>query len=262
MIRIMTYNVHGCVGCDGRLDPVRIAEVIASEDPDVVALQELDVSRERSGKAHQARLIAEQLDMRFHFHPAMRIKEEEEYGDALLARWPLSLRKSGELPTVNERLAFEPRGALWASIQVGGVEIQVVNTHLGLSNNERKAQIEALMGHEWVRHPQCAGMPHVLCGDFNALPGSKVYQRACRDLSDTQRMLPGHRPRATFPSRWPLIRLDYILVSRELRCEGVRVVKTKLARVASDHLPLVADLELNLKAESAEGSPGGPAPSP
>lgn len=244
MIRIMTYNVHGCVGCDGKLDHARIAEVIAAENPDVVALQELDVSRERSGRKHQARLIAEHLNMRFHFHPAMRIKEEEEYGDALLACWPLSLRKAAELPTVNERLAFEPRGALWASIEVAGREIQVINTHLGLSNNERKAQIEALMGHEWVRHPHCGNMPHVLCGDFNALPGSKVYQRACRDMYDTQRMLPHHRPRATFPSRWPLIRLDYILVSQGLRCEGVRIVNSKLAKVASDHLPLVADLEL------------------
>ncbi|MGV3662265.1 MAG: endonuclease/exonuclease/phosphatase family protein [Prosthecobacter sp.] len=243
MIRIMTYNVHGCVGCDGKLDHARIAEVIASENPDVVALQELDVSRERSGRAHQARLIADHLNMRFHFHPAMRIKEEEEYGDALLARWPLTLRKAAELPTVDERLAFEPRGALWASIEVSGVEVQVINTHLGLSNNERKAQIEALMGHEWLLHPQCA-TPRVLCGDFNALPGSKVYQRACRDMRDTQRMLSGHRPKATFPSRWPLIRLDYILVGEGLRCEGVRIVNSKLARMASDHLPLVADLEL------------------
>lgn len=244
MIRTMTYNVHGCVGSDGKLDHARIAEVIASENPDVVALQELDVSRERSGRAHQARLIAEQLNMRYHFHPAMRIKEEEQYGDALLARWPLALRKAAELPTVKERLAFEPRGALWASIEVDGVEIQVINTHLGLSNNERKAQIEALMGHEWVRHPQCASTPHVLCGDFNALPGSKVHQRACRDMGDTQHMLAGHRPKATFPSRWPLIRLDYIFVSSSLRCKGVRIVNSRLARIASDHLPLVADLEL------------------
>lgn len=252
MIRIMTYNVHGCVGCDRRLDLARIAEVIAAEDPDVVALQELDVSRERSGRAHQARLIAEQLNMRFHFHPAHRIKEEEEYGDAILARWPLSLRKAAELPTVKERLAFEPRGALWASIEVDGTEIQVMNTHLGLSNNERKAQIEALMGHEWVQHPQCA-QPSVLCGDFNALPGSKVYRRACHGLNDTQRLLPAHRPKATFPSRWPLLRLDYIFVSPGLACQNVRVVNTPLARVASDHLPLVADLEL-VPADSAAQS--------
>ncbi len=243
MIRIMTYNVHGCVGCDRRLDLSRIAEVIAAEQPDVVALQELDVSRERSGRAHQARLIAEQLDMRFHFHPAMRLKEEEQYGDALLARWPLTLRKAAELPTVKERLAFEPRGALWASVEVDGREIQVINTHLGLSNNERKAQIDELMGHAWVRHPECT-TPVILCGDFNALPGSKVYQKAAVGLTDTQRMLAGHRPKATFPSRWPLIRLDYIFVGAGFKCSGLRVINTPLARKASDHLPLVADLEL------------------
>lgn len=244
MIRIMTYNVHGCVGCDRRLDYGRIAQVIAAEKPDVVALQELDVSRERSGRTHQARLIAEQLDMRFHFHPAMRMKEEEEYGDALLARWPLTLRKAAELPTVKEWLAFEPRGALWTSIEIDGQEIQVINTHLGLSNNERKAQIEELMSHAWVRHPECTGTPVILCGDFNALPGSKVCQKASVGLTDTQRMLPGQRPQATFPSRWPLIRLDYIFVSMGFKCSAVRVINTPLARLASDHLPLVADLEL------------------
>ena len=244
MIRVMTYNVHGCVGCDKRLDHRRIAEVIAAENPDIVALQELDVSRERSGRTHQARLIAEQLDMRFQFHPAHRIKEEEEYGDAILTRWPLVLRKAAELPTVNERLAFEPRAALWATITVDGQDVQFFNTHLGLSNNERNAQSEALMGHDWVAHPSCEG-PVILCGDFNAFPGSKVYQRACRSLADVQRATSGHRPKATFPSRWPLLRLDYIFVSPHLVSTHVSVVSTPLARVASDHLPLVADLELS-----------------
>ncbi|MDP1589745.1 MAG: endonuclease/exonuclease/phosphatase family protein [Prosthecobacter sp.] len=248
MIRIMTYNVHGCVGCDGRLDHARIAEVIAAEGADVVALQELDVSRERSGRVHQARIIADLLAMQFHFHPAHRIREEEEYGDALLARWPLRLRRAAELPTVKERLAFEPRGALWASITVNGREIQVINTHLGLSNNERKAQIAALMGAGWLQHADCTP-PRVLCGDFNALPCSAVYKRACRGMSDTQRMLPGQRPKATFPSRWPLVRLDYIFVSAGFTCDQVRVVNTPLARVASDHLPLVADLHLPTEAE-------------
>lgn len=247
MIRIMTYNVHGCVGCDRRLDHARIAAVIAAENPDVVALQELDVSRGRSGGAHQARIVAGHLNMEFHFHPAFRIREEE-YGDAVLARWPLRVRKAAGLPTVNERLAFEPRGALWVSAEVGGTEIQVINTHLGLSGNERKAQIDALMGAEWLQHPECAA-PCVLCGDFNARPGSKVYRSAVLGMRDTQRMIIAHRARPTFPSRWPLLRLDHIFVSSDLRCDSVRVINSKLARVASDHLPLVADVEVRPEAE-------------
>ena len=145
-LRIMTYNVHSGVGTDRRLDLARIAEVIASQNVDVVALQELDVSRARSRHEHQARVIADHLDMHFHFHPAQRIQEAEEYGDAILSRWPMRLRRAAELPTVKERLAFEPRGALWASLDVNGQEIQVINTHLGLSNNERIKQMEALLG--------------------------------------------------------------------------------------------------------------------
>jgi endonuclease/exonuclease/phosphatase family metal-dependent hydrolase len=247
VIRIMTYNVHGCVGRDRRLDHARIAAVIAEENPDIVALQELDVSRDRSGRAHQAQVIAAHLNMEFHFHPAFRIREEE-YGDAVLARWPLRVRKAAGLPTVNERLAFEPRGALWVSAEVEGRQIQVINTHLGLSNNERKAQIAALMGGEWLQHPECTA-PSVLCGDFNAIPGSSVYRSAMKGMRDTQRMILGQRARPTFPSRWPLLRLDYILVSSDLRCEAVRVINSRLACMASDHLPLVADVEVQPEAE-------------
>lgn len=235
----MTYNVHSGVGTDGRRSLERIAEVIANEDPGVVALQELDVSRARSGRSHQARVIAEHLNMRFHFHPAHRIQEEEEYGDAILSRWPMRLRRAAELPTVNERLAFEPRGALWATIEVDGKEVQVINTHLGLSRNERVKQIEALLGPTWLTHPDCAS-PRILCGDFNSLPSSKVYRRTCQTMTDTQNVVFGHRPKATFPSRWPLLRLDYIFTSPELTCTHVKVVDTPLARLASDHLPLVA----------------------
>lgn len=237
----MTYNVHSGVGTDKRLDLERIAEVIASANPDVVALQELDVSRARSGRAHQARIIAQHLDMHFHFHPALRVQEEEEYGDAILSRWPMRLRLAAELPTVKERLAFEPRGALWATIEVHGREVQVVNTHLGLSSNERSKQIDALLGPEWLGHPDC-GKPHVLCGDFNALPYSRVHRKASHVMKDTQRSVLRHRPKATFPSRWPVLRLDYIFTTADLMCTGVHVVNTPLARLASDHLPLVAEL--------------------
>jgi len=242
-LRIMTYNVHSGVGTDRKLDLARIAEVIASQNPDIVALQELDVARKRSGLAHQARVIAEHLDMHFHFYPAMRIHEEEEYGDAILSRWPMRLRRAAELPTVKERLAFEPRGALWASIEAHGKEIQVINTHLGLSNNERIKQIDALLGPEWLGHPEC-DTPLVLCGDFNALPFSKVYRKACQVLADTQRGVSRHRPRATFPSRWPVLRLDYIFTSADLQCLAVDVANTPLAKLASDHLPLVAEVRL------------------
>ena len=87
MARLLTYNVHRCVGVDRQLDVARIAGVIADLEPDIVCLQELDVGRARTGGVDQAHAIAERLDMSFHFHPAMRV-EEELYGDAILTRLP------------------------------------------------------------------------------------------------------------------------------------------------------------------------------
>ena len=240
-LRVMTYNVHACVGTDRRLDPARIAEVIAAYEPDVVALQELDVSRPRSGRSHQCNVIAEFAGMQGHFHPAWRISAEEEYGDAILSRWPFALKKAAELPTWNSPLAFEPRGALWITVEKEGRKIQVLNTHLGLSRGERLAQMDALMGPDWLGHADCQ-TPFLLCGDFNDIPPSKAYRKTVPRCREVQRCLPGHRAKATFPSRWPLIRLDYIFVSPEVNVLRVEVPRTPLTRAASDHLPLIADI--------------------
>src|SRR4029079_2580472 len=87
-LRVLTYNVHACKGRDRVISPSRIAEVIASAAPDVVALQEVDVGRMRSDRLDQAELIARELNMDFHFAPAMRVLEEE-FGDAVLTARPM-----------------------------------------------------------------------------------------------------------------------------------------------------------------------------
>src|SRR6478672_11059906 len=97
MTRILTYNVHRCLGVDGVLDPGRIAAVIAACQPDIVALQELDVRRARSGGVDQAKAIADRLGMQMHFHAALRVLEEE-YGDAILTARPSRMVKAGALP--------------------------------------------------------------------------------------------------------------------------------------------------------------------
>lgn len=236
----MTYNVHGCVGTDRKLNESRIAEVIAAYSPDVVALQELDMARRRSHGKDQARHIAQHLQMDFHFHPAMHM-EEEKYGDAILSRLPLHLVKTGILPTSTSRLAFEPRGALLVKVEVGGQEVHLINTHLGLSFRERKAQIEALMSPEWMM-PAISQRRFILCGDFNALPSSLVYKTAVSRLRDVQHSLPHQRAHSTFSSSYPLLRLDYIFVSPDLKVQRVEVPRTPLIRLASDHLPIVTDL--------------------
>src|ERR1700761_6607691 len=122
--RIMTYNVHRCLGTDGKLSPQRIAEVIAACDPDVVALQEVDVGRVRTGGIDQVAAIAGQLGMQAHFHPAVRLLGEL-YGDAILTSAPSSLVKAALLPGPRPRHVIEPRGALWVVTELGGIRVDI-----------------------------------------------------------------------------------------------------------------------------------------
>lgn len=241
MPRLLTYNVHRCVGVDRQLDVGRIAAVIAEHAPDVVCLQELDVGRARTGHVDQAEAIADSLAMTFHFHAAMKV-ESEQYGDAILTLRPERLVKSGSLPSLRGIPGLEPRGALWAAIDFDGTTLNVINTHLGLIPREQRAQTAALLGDKWLGHPDCTG-PTLLTGDFNATSITRPYQALARRLSDCQREL-GLKPSVkTFPSSFPAIRIDHCFTSPELVITRVMAPFSPLARMASDHLPLVVDFE-------------------
>jgi endonuclease/exonuclease/phosphatase family metal-dependent hydrolase len=234
--------VHRCLGADGRLSPQRITEVIASCQPDIVALQELDVRRARTGGIDQAHAIAQELGMRMHFHPAVGVTEEL-YGDAILTTLPSTLVRAGALPGLASRRVLEPRGALWVSVHVDGAEVQLINTHLGLNQHERLVQVDALLGPEWLRHPACQD-PIIILGDFNAVPRSRAYKRLAARLRDAQRAFPASHPRPTFPARLPFLRLDHVFVSQSIEVLGAETLRTPIARVASDHLPLIVDLRV------------------
>src|SRR2546423_8883394 len=96
-LRVATYNVRGCVGMDGQRSESRIAEVIASMSVDIVGLQELDLRRPRSSGADQTALIATQLGWKHYFHPAMR-SGNEQYGNAIVSRFPIRLKRAAEMP--------------------------------------------------------------------------------------------------------------------------------------------------------------------
>lgn len=240
-LRVMTYNVHSCVGLDGVHSVQRIARVIARENPDVVALQELDVNRHRTGGQDQAELIARFLEMDYHFHPSIHL-EEEKYGDAILTRHPLTLVRAAELPGVPGH-AREPRGALWVTVDIGGVPLQIINTHLGLSLRERHLQVEELLSNRWLAHPDCVG-PVILCGDFNAMASSMLYRQLCNRLNDVQTRAQGHRPKGTYYSRVPAARIDHIFINSAIDVAAVSVPRTRMTLMASDHLPLIADLAI------------------
>lgn len=233
-LKILTYNVHSCRGREGRADPLRIAEVIASAEPDVVALQELDVGRMRTGGIDQAHAIARHLRVSAHFHPALHV-EEEKYGDAILTALPSRLIKAGQLPSLGE-----PRGAIWVEVTFGSVRLQVVNTHFGLRRRERMIQARTLAGDDWLGSPGCRVHPAILAGDFNAVPRSRAYGILADGLSRHVLSVPA---RATFPARFPLLRLDHVFTNPLARIMRYEVIDTPLARAASDHLPLLATVK-------------------
>ncbi len=242
MPRLVTWNVHRCVGRDGKCSPERIARVLADLNADVIALQELDVRRSRTGRVDQADVIARALGMTHHFHPAYRVMEEA-YGDAILTARPSRFVKGGALPGVGPLTRLEPRGAVWAAVHVGGAELHVVNTHLGLRGHERLVQVEALLGPDWIGGPACRE-PVMLVGDFNAIPRSRVYGRLSAALHDAQCIGQRRKPQATFPARLPFLRLDHVFVSRGVDVSRAETLRTREARIASDHLALVVDFTL------------------
>lgn len=238
--RVMTYNIHSCIGLDGRVRPDRIAHVIRRAGADVIALQEVDCNRQRSRRADQARYLAEQLEMSHHYYAVFETAEER-YGLAIICRWPLSHIQSSHLTPASERLRSEARGALWVQVESPWGALQVINTHFGLRRDERIEQARLLTGERWfggIANDQ----PAVLCGDFNAGPASPAYRRIVASLRDVQTACRGHRPRLTFPSPLPLRRLDHIFANGALTVREVATPRTAMAVVASDHLPLWADL--------------------
>jgi len=242
MPRIMTYNVHRCVGTDRQLDVERIAAVIADCCADIVCLQELDVRRARTGHVDQAHAIASLLGMNVDFYAAMQV-EEELYGDAILTALPQRRLKGAALPTLGGVPGLEPRGALWLEVSLGQARLQVINTHLGLLPGEQHRQVKALAGPKWLGNPRCQD-PTILIGDFNFTSVTGPYRYLAQHLRDAQRVAGLDRSVKTFPSAFPTIRIDHCFVSRGITIRRVHAPFHPLARLASDHLPLVFDFDL------------------
>ena len=244
MPRILTYNVHRCVGTDKKLDVQRIVDVIASFEPDIVALQELDVGRARTGGVDQAHQIAQGLKMAFHFHPAMRV-EEELYGDAILTHYPERLVQAAPLPSHNYIAALlEPRGALWVAVDIEGTELQIITTHFGLVQAEKQNQARALAGPGWMTHPRFQA-PGILLGDFNSTPNSWAHRRLSAVMRDARGLVHGRRQDTTsYSSKIPLWKIDHIFVTPGVEVKAIFAPANALIRAASDRLPLIMDFQL------------------
>jgi endonuclease/exonuclease/phosphatase family metal-dependent hydrolase len=240
-MRVVTYNIHSCRGGDGRISPTRIARVLERLDADVIAVQELDSGHTRSRGEDQLAMIAERLGMHAYFCPAVS-SAKGQYGHGVLSREPIRLIRRAVLPAGGRRWA-EPREALWVTLSWGGRDVQLLTTHLGLGSSEQAAQVSDLLAPSWLGGIGTE-QPVIFCGDMNFPPGSEAYRKLSALMNDVQAHAPGHTALRTFPARWPLRRIDHIFVSSHFEVCGVKVLDDDLARVASDHLPLAADLRL------------------
>src|SRR6266480_1450756 len=167
---------------DRQRSEVRIAEVITELSLDIVGLQELDFGRRRSAGVDQTRIIAEQLGWHSHFHPAMR-RNDEHYGNGILSRYQLSLRRTVELPGRPPFFCRENRAAIEVEIGTNLGKVHIINTHLGLGWRERFVQAQLFTSAEW-RAAIAGDTPLILLGDFNSLPGSRPYRTLNRHLRD------------------------------------------------------------------------------
>jgi len=237
-LRVATYNVHGCVGLARQRSEARIAEVIASMSVDVIGLQELDMGRKRSAGVDQAEIIAKQLGWNHLFESAIQVVDEH-YGIAMLSRYPLTHRRAIALPGKGSWYCRETRVALWAEAQTAAGPVQIINTHLGLGRAERFLQARHLADLLGDVPP---AQPLVLLGDFNSRPSSRALQLLRQHLRDLRTALPATGPCRTFPARYPIAAVDHIFVNAALLPISLEVHRAALARVASDHYPLVAEL--------------------
>lgn len=223
-MRIATWNLHEAVGVDGRCLPVRIARVLAELDADIVALQEF--SPRRSTVDELSAELEHATGATLVVMPTF-LKRGRVFGNALLCRVPIVSVEARELALERR----EPRNVIDARVDWEGRPLRVLATHLGLRRTERIQQVERL-------DALLAGddAPAVLLGDFN-----EWRLHGC--LAPIERRLARVPVPPTFPSPYPVARLDRLFASPGLRVSHVRAHRSRSAMVASDHLPLVATLE-------------------
>lgn len=228
---VASYNIHQCVGTDGRRDAARIAAVIRDLDCDAIGLQEVDSSAGPHADSMQLDYLARATGMDALAGPTI-LRHDGDYGNALLTRRPVLAVRRHDISFA----AREPRGALDVDLDVDGHRVRVIVTHLGLRPAERRYQVKLLLK---LLHPDAPGEAVVALGDINE------WLPVGRPLKWLHGLLGCPPAQRTFPTRFPLLALDRIWVRPRTALVDVRTHAGAVARVASDHYPLKARIALD-----------------
>ena len=228
-LSLATYNIHRCVGQDGRYDPDRVLDVLRELHANVIALQEVD-SREHRG-LELLYCMANELGYTPIAGPTL-LRQDGHYGNAVLTNLDVVRVQRVDLSVPGR----EPRGALDIDLNCKGIGLHVVATHLGLWPSDRRVQVQRLLRQFKPESPD----PAVLMGDLNE------WMLWARQLRRLQRLFGRSRAFPTFPARFPVFPLDRIWVHPRKMLTSLKVHKTAKARAASDHLPLKAVIQINL----------------
>jgi endonuclease/exonuclease/phosphatase family metal-dependent hydrolase len=236
-LRIATYNIHRCRGMDRRVSPPRIAEVLREIDADVIALQEV-IGAGPSGSG-QAEEIGAALGMGWVMSPVRHLRKHL-FGNVIMSRFPILHHTHYELSW----RTCEERGCQRADLDLGeGRLIHIYNVHLGTAVLERRYQAPRLAA--FVHDHRVRG-PKIILGDFNEW----MRGLATHTLSALFKSIDIHehlRRRRTYPGFFPVLHLDHIYYEGQVDVRSVELPRTRKALLASDHLPLVANLRVTFE---------------
>ncbi len=229
-IRVATYNIRKCIGTDRRRDPARVLDVLREIDADVVALQEADRRFGLRASAIPHHMFLEHSD----YVPVdlgRRAHGIGWHGNAILIRRGAEVLNAEILPLPT----LEPRGAVCAEVRIHGCTLRVIGAHLDLSGLWRRRQIRALL--RFIDN-SAQELPTVILGDFNQWSD----RGALSEFAFHHHRLVKTPP--SFHSRRPVVRLDRIIVSYDIAVNAADAQISPLSKLASDHLPLWADIIL------------------
>ena len=235
-MRLLSWNIHkGIGGRDRRYSLQRIIDCIDHERPDLVCLQEVDRLVGRSDFDDQPRLLGQSLNLQSTFQANVPVSDGT-YGNLILSRWAVGSTHRISL----KRGIRKSRGAQLIHVETPEGVLHLVNTHLGLDERERHWQIDFLLEHELFQSSSV--IPTFIAGDFNDWRNTLAEQSLANH--GFQQVTSPPSEYRSFPSWLPVGGLDKVFVRGEVTTERVKVVRTSLARVASDHLPIVVDFSL------------------